>query len=142
MTLRGRSGKEITLRDIHKPHGKVFGVDASNSVSDTIRFMDQYNVDQVLVVDPLSEDRWMIVTRRMIAAALLFEFGDNPVKDLLESSEDPRRWLPASTPLAAAAGELIEHDWVITTDSHGAPEGLATVGDALKEAIKLLNTSP
>ena len=125
--------KEVTLEDFHIPFDRVFSVDASTSVQGALGIMDHYNVDQVLVSDSLGDDA-LVVTRRMVAAARVTHWEDTPVTALLESSKDPRQLLPASRSLSAAAEDLIEHDWVITT-REGQPVGLATVGDALRAAL-------
>ena len=134
MATRDSSDRQdITLENFQISLRKAFAVYDTASVKDAVDSMDHYDVDQVLVGDP--GEGPMVVTRRMIAAAQLTEWGETPVRVLVESSTDPRRWLPATTSLAAAAEELIKHDWVITTDERDKPVGLATVGDALKEAL-------
>lgn len=128
-----RRRRETVLEHFHIPFDRVFSVHASASVRDALGIMDHYNVDQVLVSDSPGDDP-LVVTRRMVAAAGVIQWKDTPVTALLESSKDPRQWLPASTSLSAAAEDLIEHDWVITT-REGQPVGLATVGDALRAAL-------
>ncbi|MCQ3805539.1 MAG: hypothetical protein OXF41_18845 [bacterium] len=131
------SGQDITLGDFHKTRAKMLEMWTSSSVRDTIDYMDHHNIDQVLVIDSPSDDRWMMVTRRMIAAAQLSDPEGTPVRALLDSNQDPRHYLPAATPLYNAAPDLIKYDWVITTRD-GERVGFATVGDALEKALKAL----
>ena len=137
MAVGGASGQDITLEDFHKTRKKMLEVWTSSSVRHTIDYMGHHNIDQVLVVDSPSDDRWMMVTRRMIAAAQLSDLEGTPVKVLLDSDQDPRHYLPAATSLSNAAPDLIKYDWVITTRD-GERVGFATVGDALKKALKVL----
>ena len=137
MAVGGVSGQDITLESFHKTRQKMREVWTSNSVRQTIDYMDHHNIDQVLVVDSPSDDRWMMVTRRMIAAAQLSDLEGTSVKALLDSDQDPRHYLPAATSLSDAAPDLINYDWVITTKD-GERVGFATVGDALEAALKVL----
>lgn len=109
----------------------------SDTVEDAETTMDEgtgdgYPIDQVPVVDPKSELR--VLTRRMISLVPPIDRTATRVSDV-PGIEDLPPTLPAVTRLSDACQDLIDQDWVITTDGHGEPIGLATVGDALKAVM-------
>ena len=114
---------------------RIHTVKPSDTVEQAEEIMDDHNIDQVPVRDPKSNTR--VLTRRMVSRIRLAERTTVRVAEVPDIN-DPPRMLPASTPLADAVCVLIKHDWVLTTDSNGEAVGLATVGDALKAAMKRL----
>lgn len=113
----------------------IYTVEPSYTVEQAEDIMDNYNIDQVPVLDPKSDPR--VLTRRMVSRVPLGERTSERVDDVPDIN-DPPRLLPASRLLSDAASKLIEHDWVLTTDSNGVAVGLATVGDALRTAMERL----
>ncbi len=138
MTASGSSERMITLEDFHHSLDDETTVKAkpSDTVDEVEMRMDSHNIDQVPVVDPKSE--LMVLTRRMISRVPPIERTAMRVSQVPDIDQMPWAW-PASTLLPDAAPDLVEHDWVITTDEDDKPVGLATVGDALKEALSRLN---
>ena len=134
----GQHPQPIRLGDFHI---RLDGPDIrtaspSDTVEDAESTMDEgtdgYRIDQVPVVDPKSELR--VLTRRLISKVAPEDRTSRLVSGV-PGIEDPPPTLPADTRLADACQDLIDQDWVITTDEDGEPVGLATVGDALKEAM-------
>ena len=139
-TSESRSEWVITLEDFHRPLDgeRIVTAKPSDTLEDAEMRMDSRNIDQVPVVDPKSE--LMVLTRRMISKVPSRERTAMLVEEV--PGVDQTLWQrSASTSLPAAERDLIEHDWVITTDEHGEPIGLVTVGDALKEALAHLRRS-
>ncbi|MYC84850.1 MAG: CBS domain-containing protein [Acidimicrobiia bacterium] len=128
--------RAITLLHFHIALDEAHTVTLSDTLQDVERVMDRHNIDQVPVVGA-EFDGAMVVTRRGVATVSPTERADTPVSVALqEHSNDPNQRVRASTLLAEAAECLIEYDWVLTTDEEGRPMGLATVGDALRAALK------
>ena len=135
----GQHPQPIRLGDFHiRLDGPdIRTVRSSDTVEDAESTIDEgtadgHPIDQVPVLDPKSELR--VLTRRKISEVAPKERTSTLVSDV-PGIEDPPPTLPADTRLADACQDLIERDWVITTDEDGEPIGLATVGDALKEAM-------
>ena len=135
----GEHLQPITLGDFHicLDGSRIHTARASDTVEDAETIMDVHDIDQVPVVDPKLELR--VLTRRMIAAMSPADRTSTLVANV-QGIDDPPLTLPASTPLSDAYQILVDHDWVITTDGGGEAVGLATVGDALEEAMTRLNT--
>ena len=130
----------IELRNFHIPLEDAYTVNLSDSLGDAVGVMDRHNIDQVPVVDA-SYDGAMVVTRRTIATVPPTDRRTTLVQDVLaEHINDPKQRVQATTRLPDAQELLIEYDWVLTTDQDGKPIGLATVGDALRAAIKSISS--
>ncbi len=129
-------GRAITLQDFHIPLDDAHTVNLSNTLQDVVEVMDRHNIDQVPVVDA-NYDGAMVVTRRGVATVPPTDRKATPVQVALgEHNNDPNQRVRATTRLAEAKERLIEYDWVLTTDEDGNPIGIATVGDALRAALK------
>ena len=139
-TSRSTDVQAITLENFHIPIDRARTVNLSATVKDAACVMDDHNIDQVPVVD-VDYGEPMVVTRRMIAAVDLTVRAKTPIQVVLkEHSNDPAQRLLSTTLLADAMEALIYYDWVLTTDEHGKPVGLATVGDALREVLERQHT--
>ena len=119
----------IRLSDIPKP--KVKGVSPDDKIKRAYALMDEFNVDQVPILDDGMALLGVVTRRRLVL--IRGDWGEMRVCDKEWPSPDPEELLRSSdTPLDDVFDYLFDNDFVLISEDGEKVASIVTINDVAK----------